>query len=148
MPSPLQPLYGATLVVLGVSLRVLRVDEHVTATVRAPRWDLPARMATGTVAVLALTAVAPLLGPRLSGLVTAFPIFASVLAVFAHRQHGAGAAAHVLRGLLFGLFAFATFFLVVALVIERAGVAAAFAGAILAAAAIQGGSLRVLRRSG
>ena len=52
----------------------------------------------------------------------------------------------VLRGLLLGLFAFAGFFLVLALSIEPAGIARAFAAAIAAALILQGGALWALRR--
>jgi hypothetical protein len=50
----------------------------------------------------------------------------------------------VLRGLL----AFAGFFLVLALLIERVGIAPAFAAATAVALALQAGSLWVLRRRG
>jgi hypothetical protein len=53
----------------------------------------------------------------------------------------------VLRGLLLGLFAFAGFFLVLAVLIERAGIAPAFAAAIAVAVALQAGSLWTLRRA-
>jgi hypothetical protein len=52
----------------------------------------------------------------------------------------------VLRGLLLGLFAFAGFFLVLALSIERAGIARAFAAAVAAALIHQSGALWALRR--
>jgi hypothetical protein len=106
-----------------------------------PRWDLPARMAVATALVLVLTEVAPLLGAQLSGLLATYPLFAAVLAAFAHHQSGAAAAGRVLRGLLIGLFGFTGFFLLLALTIERIGIAASFAAATLVALAIQGISL-------
>ena len=54
-----------------------------------------------------LTASAGALGPRLTGLLAPFPLYAAVLTVFAHAFDGGDAAASVLRGLLLGLFAFA-----------------------------------------
>ncbi len=113
----------------------------------APRWDIPARMILATAFVLLLTGAAPILGPRLSGLLSPFPLYASILAAFAHRLQGPAAAAGVLRGLLMGLYAFASFFLVLALLIARLGIAPAFAASILAALAVQAGSLWVLRQS-
>ena len=106
-----------------------------------PSWDLPARMIVATALVLALTALAPLLGPRLSGLLATYPLFGAVLAAFAHHLSGAAAASRVLRGLLIGLFGFTGFFLVLALTIEPAGIAGAFAMATALALAIQGCSL-------
>src|SRR5579872_1085881 len=109
-----------------------------------PAWDLPARMAVATGIVLILTTAAPVLGPHLTGLLTTFPVYASVLAVFAHHQQGPAAAQQVLRGLLLGLFGFASFFLVVAALIEHTGIGPAFAAAVLVVAAVQGIALWVL----
>ena len=103
-----------------------------------PRWDLPARMAVATALVLSLTEVAPLLGARLSGLLATYPLFGAVLAAFAHHQSGAAAAGRVLRGLLIGLFGFTGFFLLLALTIERIGIAGSFAAATVVALLIQG----------
>ena len=110
-----------------------------------PRWDLPLRMAVATAFVVLLTAAAPLLGARLTGLLAPFPLFASVLAVFSHMQRGPTVAAGVLRGLLLGLFAFAGFFVALAQLLAPAGIALAFAAAIAAALGIQGCSLWLLR---
>lgn len=110
-----------------------------------PWWDLPLRMAVATAFVVLLTALAPLLGAQLTGLLAPFPLFASVLAVFAHMQRGPIAAAGVLRGLLLGLFSFAGFFIVLALLLMPAGIALAFAAAIAAALVVQGGTLWLLR---
>jgi hypothetical protein len=96
--------------------------------------------------VLLLTGIAPALGPRLTGLVAPFPLYAAVLAGFAHHVQGPASATGVLRGLLLGLFAFAAFFLVLAALIEGAGIAVAFASAIVLALALQALSLWALRR--
>jgi hypothetical protein len=109
-----------------------------------PRWDLPVRMVLATVFVLLLTAIAPLLGPYLSGLLSPFPIFGAILAVFTHRSQGSIAATRLLRGLLFGLFAPAGFFLVLAVLIERLGIGLSFAAATAAALAFQGFTLWLL----
>ena len=111
-----------------------------------PRWDLPARMVIATVLVLAITDLAPVLGPRWSGVLATFPVYAAILTVFAHRVSVPSAIA-VLRGLLLGLFAFATFFVVLGTMIERGGVTAAFVAAILSALAIQALSYAAAVRS-
>jgi len=108
-----------------------------------PAWDLPARMVITTALVLAITGAAATLGPRLSGVLATFPVYAAILTIFAHRASGA-AAVQVLRGLLLGLFAFAGFFVVLGALIEPLGVAAGFALATAAALAIQGGSLAIV----
>lgn len=115
--------------------------------VRFPAWDIPARIVVATVFVVALTAAAPLLGARLAGLLAPFPLYGTVLAAFAHRIEGAGQAVSVLRGLLLGLFAFASFFLVLALLLP-VGVAVAFLIAIAVGLVVQGASLLAGRRLG
>jgi hypothetical protein len=115
------------------------------APVAAPRWDLPARMVLATTVVLVLTALAPRLGARWSGLLATYPLFAAILTAFGHRLQGAGAAIGVLRGLLFGLFSFAGFCLVLALGLVPLGIAGAFAVAIAVALLAQGISLWRLR---
>lgn len=108
-----------------------------------PAWDLPARMVITTVLVLAITGAAATLGPRLSGVLATFPVYAAILTIFAHRA-SAAAAVQVLRGLVLGLFAFAGFFVVLGALIEPLGLAAGFALASAAALAIQGASLALV----
>jgi hypothetical protein len=80
-------------------------------------------------------------------LLAPFPLYGAVLASFAHRLQGAGAAVGVMRGLLLGLFAFSAFFVVLAMLLER-DVGLAFVSAIVVALAVQGISLAVGRRLG
>jgi len=110
------------------------------------RWDIPCRMATGTIAVVALTRAAPLLGPRYSGVLAAFPVVTSLLAVFAQRAQGSHQANAVLRGLLLGMFSFVAFYAVLEISVERAGIAVGFAAASAAALAVQA-LTAVLRRA-
>jgi hypothetical protein len=112
-----------------------------------PRWDIPARMAVAAALVLGLTAVAPLIGPRAAGLTATYPVFAAVLAVFAHRVEGAAAARQVLRGLLIGLFGFTAFFFVLGVALQPAGIAVAFVLATMLDLALQGATLWLIRRS-
>jgi hypothetical protein len=138
-------LCALVIVALAISLRLMPRGARGTAPVVAPRWDLPARMVLATTVVLVLTALAPRLGARWSGLLATYPLFAAILAAFGHRQEGAGAAIGVLRGLLFGLFSFAGFCLVLALGLVPLGIVGAFTAAIAVALAAQGISLRRLR---
>jgi hypothetical protein len=104
-------------------------------------------MVVATTFVLLLTGSASALGPQLTGLLAPFPLYAAILAVFAHHQAGAPLATRVLHGLLLGLFAFASFFVVLTALIEQVGVATAFAAALTIALVIQAGSLWVLRQA-
>lgn len=111
-----------------------------------PAWDIPARMVVTTGFVLLLTDVASRLGPRLTGLMAPFPLYAAILVVFTHALEGPGHAAAVLRGLLVGLYCFTGFFFVLAALLERVGMLAAFSAATAAMLAIQAGTLLLLRR--
>ena len=149
---PVVPLFVLVIAALALALRLMppSAAESSSAAVKAspPPWDIPARMVVATTFVVLLTGVASALGPHLTGLLSPFPLYAAILAIFAHHLQGPAAAAGVLRGLLLGLFAFASFFLALALLIEPAGIAPAFAAAIVVALALQAGSLWVLRRRG
>jgi hypothetical protein len=139
--------FGLAIGSLVLALAVMpRVRGARSEPRRLPWWDIPARMVVATAFVLALTAAAPGLGPRLAGLLAPFPLYATVLSVFAHRLEGAAAAIAVLQGLLAGLFAFALFFFVVAVTLEPRGIAFAFIAALLVALAAQGVSLAATRR--
>ena len=102
-------------------------------------------MVVATVFVLLLTAVAPVLGPYLSGLLSPFPLFGAVLVVFVHRSEGATSAMRLLRGLLFGLFAPAGFFMVLSALIEPLGIGLGVAAATATALVAQGFTLLMLR---
>jgi hypothetical protein len=139
--------FAVMLAGLLLSLRLMpRRQGAPTEDQQFPRWDLPARMIVATAFVVALTAAAPWLGPRLAGLLAPYPLYATVLAVFAHRLLGAAPAVGVLRGLLLGLFAFASFFFVVSSLLVQHGIAVAFGAAILVMLLIQGASLTLGRR--
>jgi hypothetical protein len=143
-PGPLFMLLVAVLALL-LGLRLIP-RAHVPAPLEAlPHWDIPARMIVATALVVVLTAAAPMVGPRVSGLLASFPVFAAVLTVFAHRMQGRAAAEQVLWGLLLGLFAFAGFFTVIEVSIGRAGIALAFVCAIVCAVAIQAVTLWAMR---
>jgi len=131
---------------LAAALLFMPKDSGTSASAPLPRWDIPARMLVTTTLVLLLTGFATVLGPRLTGLLSTYPLYGAILAGFAHHLQGPGPATRVLRGLLLGLFAFAGFFLVLALSIESAGIARAFAAAIAAALILQAGALWALRR--
>jgi hypothetical protein len=108
-----------------------------------PRWDIPVRMATATAVVIVITTLAPVLGPLLAGLLSPFPVFGAVLALFTHHGHGPAAAGAVLRGLMLGLFAPTMFFLVLATALPVLGLPA-FAPATAVALLTQAITLRAI----
>lgn len=142
---PLLPLFCAVVAALLLTLMLMprgTVKERRDSA--PPAWDLPARMVVATAFVVALTELASKLGPHLTGLLAPFPLYASILAIFAHRQQGWAAASGVLRGLQLGLLGFASFFLMLGVLLERAGIAFAFGAAITAALAVQGSTLALM----
>ncbi len=146
LPAP--AIFVVMIVVLVVALYLMPTAEARSGSpVTFPRWDIPARMIIATAFVLVLTTAAPLLGARLAGLLAPFPLYGTVLATFAHRLAGADQAAGVLRGLQLGLFAFATFFLVLSLALPS-GIAEAFALAAVFGLGVQGATLAAGRRIG
>ena len=144
---PLLPIFAMVCAVLLIGLRLMPKDVVEKESEDKPgAWDIPIRIFIGTSFILLLTGIAPYIGPRLTGLLTTIPLYVTILTIFAHRHQGPAAAAHVLRGLLYGMFAFTGFFITLSLLIERVSLAVAFGAAILAALTIQGLSLLILRR--
>jgi hypothetical protein len=137
----------AVVVCLTAILRLLPETGGAILVATPPRWEIPLRMVVATTFVLALTGLAQVLGPHLSGLLAPFPIFATILSVFTHHGQGAAAAGRLLRGVVLGSFSFAGFFLVVAVLLPPAGIGVTFLCASLVALAIQGASLWLIRRT-
>lgn len=135
----------ALIVAIAVMPRGRRVESQPAPT---PGGDLPLRVVVATALVIGLTTIAPYLGAYLSGLIVPFPLYAAILAVFAHRQAGLAAAIAVWRGLLFGLFSFLAFFTVLAAILVPGGIALGFVLAIGAAVVIQSISLLILQSAG
>lgn len=96
-------------VVLGLVL-VPRRSRAPTAP--SPWWDLPARVGVALALVLALTGLSDVLGPSLSGLLSPFPVFTSILATIGRLEAGREGAVGFVRGVLLGAFSFIVFFAV------------------------------------
>jgi uncharacterized membrane protein (GlpM family) len=110
--------------VIGYAVTARRAPGALSKPTQPPRWDIPVRMLAATTVVVLITALAPVLGSHLAGLLSPFPVFGAVLAIFAHRTHGSTGAIQVLDGLLLGLFAPAVFFVVLALMLPVVGLVA------------------------
>jgi hypothetical protein len=145
---PVVPLYVLSCVILAIGNRVYPRRAAAVRRGKTIGNDLPLRMIVAAIVVLAITTAAPALGARLSGTLIGFPIIACILAVFAHRAYGPGAARLVLSGMLLGLYSFATFFVVVGVAIVPLGIFPAFALAAAATILVQGGTLLMMRRAG
>jgi hypothetical protein len=143
---PLLLLFLLVLLILVLTLRLMpRATAPLTAQVRRlPAWDIPSRIVVTTIFVLLLTGSAATLGAQLTGLLAPFPLYGAILAVFAQQQDGAVPAIGVLRGLVFGLFSFASFFLVLAVLLGQVPIAWAFGAASAVALTSQAGTFWAL----
>jgi hypothetical protein len=131
---------------LALTLRLSAEKPRDVPSIKPATWDIPLRMIVATAFVLTLTSLANLLGPRLSGLLAPFPIYATILAVFTHRVLGAYSARRLLRGVITGAFSFALFFLAIAELVVPFGLTLAFSLATLVTLSMHGLSLYLLRR--
>jgi hypothetical protein len=139
---------GAALAVVLVALAltliaVPRGEGECMSTTSLPAWDLPLRGLSALSLVLALTALAGPLGPKLSGLLAPFPVVASVLAVFTHAQHGEDDLLRIMRGFVMGLVAYALFCFTLTISLRSLGIAESFLLSAAAALVTQAVALAV-----
>src|SRR5207248_757850 len=143
---PLIFAFAVVIAFLAVVLKLFPRTPDKLAVLPSPPWEVYVRMGVAAAFVLLLTGVSSLLGPQLSGLLTPFPVFASILGAFSHHFQGKAAACRLLRGVVIGSFTFAVFFLVIAGTIERWGIMLAFSVAILALLLFHACSLWLMKR--
>jgi hypothetical protein len=146
LPTPLLALYAGAVGAAMIGIRLIAPPGALEEAPEPPRWDLPVRMVVATAIVIVITGAAPIIGAQLSGMLTTYPVYAGVLAVFAHAQRGGAAAAQVVRGLCFGIIAFATFFLAIGALVDRAGILPAFFAAAAGALLVQAVTLTRVRK--
>jgi hypothetical protein len=97
-----------------------------------PAGDLIIRLVATATLVLLLTGLASRLGPAWSGLLNAFPVLTTIVAVFSHAQRGAGAAIAFFNGYLQAIVGFGLFCVVMARGLEPLGLGWALAAAVAA----------------
>ena len=102
-----------------------------------PANDMLLRMILGALLVLLVTHFAANLGPDLSGVFAMFPVMGTVLVLFTHRSSGAAATVQLLRGMVFGFYAFSMFCAVLAWALTATSVGMAFLWALAAAGIVQ-----------
>ncbi len=141
---PLALAFAGVTAALLVAMGLLPESPPQASGAEPPPWEIPLRMVAATAMVLAITGAAESLGPQLSGLLTPFPVYATVLAAFTHQFQGPSAAIRLLGGVVAGSFSFAVFFLIVAWSVERS-LAGAFGLAILVALTLHGITFWLLR---
>lgn len=103
-----------------------------------PRADLIVRLVAAAAMVLVLTGLARGLGPRMSGLLNAFPLLITIIAAFTHAQRGAAATVAFVDGWAQSIVGFALFCVVMAVTVDRIGLALALLCALLVQLAFSG----------
>lgn len=144
--APLVLSLVGVLVFLGVIWRVMPPGAAGGSSRKPPAWEIPARIVSATAMVFLITESATFLGPHFSGLLTPFPVYATILAVFIHKFEGPGASAQFLRGVIVGCFTTAVFFSLIASLIVTMGIFQTFALGVVLALTLQGVMLYSLRR--
>ncbi|MDR3575494.1 MAG: hypothetical protein P4L50_16665 [Anaerolineaceae bacterium] len=109
----LLPTIALDLVILALVLWIMPGRTETAAASIPPKWDLPTRMLLAALFVLVLTTAANGLGPQLSGLISPFPVFSSIIAPFTHIRQGSLGVGQLLRGVVLGTFGLLAFYLVI-----------------------------------
>jgi hypothetical protein len=122
---------------LWLAPRLYPVLRPSVTTQSKPANDMLLRMILGALLVLLVTHFAANLGPDLSGVFAMFPVMGTVLVLFTHRSSGAAATVQLLRGMVFGFYAFSMFCAVLAWALTATGVGMAFLWALAAAGIVQ-----------
>jgi uncharacterized membrane protein (GlpM family) len=146
VPQTLAWAAGIAAATLAIAPRAFPRAQGAWGAQSLPAQELLLRMAAGAAMVLAVTGAAEALGPAWTGLFAAFPVMSTVLAVFSHRANGPGFVVAMLRAMIGGFYAYATYCLCVALLLGPWGIAAAIGTAVLAAVAVQGAAKAIVTR--
>jgi len=112
------------LLAIGEMLLLAALMPRMRAPVAIPRIpaaEIVIRMLAALLIAATVTLGAQVLGTRLSGVLLAFPITASVLPVFTLALHGAEATVGLLAGFVTGLIGFVVYFFVFAALLVPAG---------------------------
>jgi hypothetical protein len=138
------PLLAGFALVVCVLALAPRLFPHVdgsaagsTAGSARQARDLPLRMLAGAVLSFTVTWAAAGIGPRLSGFFAMFPVMGTIIVGFSHAASGRAHAVDVLRGMARGYYAFATFCVVLSLLLRGQPIGLAFGAAAGAALVVQ-----------
>jgi hypothetical protein len=134
------PLLAGFVLVVCVLALAPRLFPRMSGTVErsaAQPNDLPLRMLAGAVLCFVVTYAAAGIGPRLSGFFAMFPVMGTILVGFSHHASGRAYAVNILLGMARGYYAFATFCVVLSLLLRGQPIGLAFGAAAGAALVVQ-----------
>jgi hypothetical protein len=134
---PLLPGFVLVLCVLALAPRLFpRLSGAAERSAAQPN-DLLWRMLAGALLSFTVTYAAAGIGPRLSGFFAMFPVMGTILVGFSHHASGRAYAVNILLGMARGYYAFATFCVVLSLLLRERSIALAFVLAAVAALLVQ-----------
>ena len=142
-------LAGSLAISLGAMLlapRLFPKPRGQWGAAAVPPLELALRMAAGAGMVVAVTAIAEIVGSAWTGLLAVFPVLSTILAVFSQRANGPGFVVAMLRAMTGGFYAFLAFCISVAVLLPTEGIAVTFTVAVAAAVLVQGGAKVVMQR--
>jgi hypothetical protein len=145
VPLPPPAGFALALAALALLLGTLPRVAPASGPVHIPGVELAVRIFAAAALAAAVMLGASVLGPRLSGVLIAFPITGSVLPAFTRALYGPDATVRLIAGFVSGLFAFAVFHFAIAVALEPLGAVAAYPLAVLAALAATWVVMRVRR---
>jgi len=137
LPSSIAISVVVAAIALVLAPRLFPRSSFGSDSATGPGPELALRASAGALLTVLVTFSAAHIGSAWSGLLTAFPVLGTVLAVFSHRCHGPGFVIVLLRAMAGGLYSSATFSLVLAMLLTHAGIPAAFVTAALASVLAQ-----------
>lgn len=146
LPAGLPGALAVTLLALWIGPRYMPTDTAPVAVRVGGVGDLLLRMVAGALLTLASTLAAPHLGGRAGGLMAAFPLLSTVVAVTTHRRQGGPYVAALLRSMLSGLYALVAFCAALALALPTLPGVLAWSLTLLACVATQALTGRLARR--
>jgi hypothetical protein len=145
---PVGPYGGLamTWLALAAAYRFVPRSRSAHVPVAVPRIEIAFRMAASVLLMLVISYGADAFGPRVSGILLAFPIGGSVLPAFTRALHGVEATMHLLRGFIVGMFGFPLFMFVLALMLPGSNAVIAFAASTAAVIAAHFATALALNR--
>ncbi|WP_460415715.1 hypothetical protein [Pseudomonas sp. microsymbiont 2] len=148
--------WGGLYLSIAVALLLIAVLIHASGreprpdTLARPRhryWEIPLRMVSATTLLMVTTSLASWLGPATSGMLAPIPVIAWPLVVFAHVQGGRAGMAAMVRGNAIGAVGVIAFYLTMAGLLERLGIAVAIGLAMAVAVLLTVALAAALRRA-
>ena len=131
--------FALALIVVIAQILLSPRHSQIVGNTPASNIEISVRMLAAACLVVVVTYFAEALGTGYSGVLAAFPLASSVIAVFSHKNHSAFHAMDSLKSLKFGLLSMPVFFFSLAFLANYISFHVAFVFSIITALAIQAG---------